>query len=178
MSRPAVIALVAPVLAMLAVPAPAQNGVGESIEREVTRPLRDTRIRDERIPPILQLAASAPYSLRGMNSCARIRAEIVKLNGALGQDVDTPGKEQGEGSELAAVAAGEAIRSIIPGLGLVRVVTGANRQQRRVQAAVFAGAVRRGFLKGIGQGKGCAPPAAPTAAARRAVPKLAPVRRN
>nr|WP_253201240.1 hypothetical protein [Sphingomonas quercus] len=165
-----------PALAALAIPASAQDGVGQRVEREATRPLRDTRLRDEKIPPILQLAASAPYSLRNMNSCAQIRAEIGKLNTALGQDVDTPAREQGEGARLAAAAAGEAMRAIIPGLGLVRIVTGADKQQKRVEAAVLAGAIRRGYLKGIGQTKGCPPPAAATRAARSAVPKLMPVK--
>jgi hypothetical protein len=160
--------------AMLAVPALAQDGVREGVERAVTQPLRDTRIRDERIPPILQRAASAPYSLHGIKTCAALRAEIAGLDAALGADVDTPAKAQGEGAALAAMAAGEAIRAIVPGLGLVRVVTGANRQQRRVQGAVFAGAVRRGYLKGVGQARGCAPPAAPTRAAQAAIPKALP----
>ena len=142
-----------------------------AIERAATSPLRDTRIKDDKIPLILQLAASAPYSLKGITNCASIAAEVGKLNTALGTDVDIPGKKKGEGSAIAAEAAGEAVRSIIPGLGLVRVVTGADKQQRRVQAAVYAGSVRRGYLKGIGLSRHCSVPAAPTKAAQLDTPE-------
>ncbi|HLZ78085.1 MAG TPA: hypothetical protein VKQ09_01995 [Sphingomonas sp.] len=145
------------------------------VERAATEPLRDTRIREDKIPPILQLAGSAPYSTKDMTSCDRIAAEVGKLNAALGVDVDVPGKAKGEGSEVAAAAAGEVVRSIIPGLGLLRVVTGADKQQRRVQAAVYAGSVRRGFLKGLGLSRHCEAPAAPTREAQSAVPELSPM---
>ncbi len=151
----------------------AAQGQGK-IERAATEPLRDTRLKEDKIPPILQLAASAPYSTKDMTSCAQITAEVKKLNAALGVDVDVPGKAKGEGSEVAAAAAGEVVRSIIPGLGLVRVVTGADKQQRRVQAAVYAGSVRRGFLKGLGLSRHCAVPAAPTREAQFAIPELPP----
>lgn len=151
-----------------------ENKDQNKIERAATEPLRDTRIKEDKIPPILQLAASAPYSTRNMTSCAQISAEVRKLDTALGVDVDTPGKTKGEGSEIAAAAAGEVVRSIVPGLGLVRVVTGADKQQRRVQAAVYAGSVRRGFLKGLGLSKHCAVPAAPTREAQADIPELTP----
>ena len=148
------------------------------IERAVTRPLRDTRIKDDKIPEILQLAASAPYSTRNMRTCKQIRAEVVKLDGALGEDADAVTNKDGEGTALAATAAGEVVRALLPGLGLVRVITGADKQQRRVEAAVYAGSVRRGFLKGIGMSKGCAVPAAPTKAAQAEIPELLPVKED
>jgi len=153
-----------------------QNGTQDQskLERAATQPLRDTRLKEDKIPPILQLAASAPYSTRGMTSCARIAAEVRKLDAALGVDVDVPGKAKGEGTEIAATAAGEVVRSIIPGLGLVRVVTGADKQERRVEAAVYAGSIRRGFLKGLGLNRRCPVPASPTAKAQSAVPELPP----
>ena len=154
-----------------------QNVQGQSkIERAATEPLRDTRIKEDKIPPILQLAASAPYSTKDMTSCGPITAEVKKLDAALGVDVDVSGKAKGEGSEVAAAAAGEVVHSIIPGLGLVRVVTGADKQERRVQAAVYAGAVRRGFLKGLGLSKHCTVPAAPTREAQSAIAELPPSR--
>ena len=41
------------------------QGDPSPVERAATQPLRDTRIQDEEIPEVLQLAASAPYSMRG-----------------------------------------------------------------------------------------------------------------
>lgn len=164
------------VLASVVSPAVAQDQ--SRVERAVTQPLRDTRIKDDKIPEILQLAASAPYSTRGVKTCKQISAEVRKLDGALGRDVDSVTNKDGEGSAMAATAAGEVVKAILPGLGLVRVITGADKQQRRVEAAVYAGSVRRGFLKGMGLSKGCSVPAAPTKAAQAEVPELLPVKKD
>ncbi|WP_241659475.1 hypothetical protein [Sphingomonas glacialis] len=131
----------------------------------ITQPLRDTRISKTKIPPILQLAASAPYSSQNTRSCATIAAEVRRLDGALGPDADVPGKPKGEGAEVAAVAARTAVSTLIPGLGLVRVLTGADKEQRRAEAAVYAGQTRRAYLKGLGYARKCQAPAAPTRAA-------------
>ncbi|RVT43518.1 hypothetical protein [Sphingobium algorifonticola] len=170
------LALSIAVTSIAATPAVAQEQ--DRIERAVTQPLRDTRIKDDKIPEILQLAASAPYSTRGVKTCKQIRAEVVKLETALGRDVDSASNKDGEGAAMAATAAGEVVKAILPGLGLVRVITGADKQQRRVEAAVYAGSVRRGFLKGMGLAKGCAAPAAPTKAAQAEVPELLPVKKD
>jgi hypothetical protein len=53
------------------------------------------------------------------------------------------------------LAAQAAISSVIPGMGLVRVLTGAEQRQLRINAAVYAGSIRRGFLKGLSVAKGC-----------------------
>lgn len=102
-----------------------------------------------------------------MTSCAAIGAEVNRLTQALGADVDVPAKSGSKSSEIAAEAAGAAVDSIVPGLGLLKIVTGADKQQKRVQAAVYAGSVRRGFLKGVGLSRRCPAPAAPRASATR-----------
>lgn len=161
-------------VAMALVPAALQAGgpQDDSVGKAVTQPLRDVRIADKKIPPVLQLAASAPYSSVNTRSCAAIAGEVRKLNAALGTDVDAPGQPKGEGSALAAVAARTAVNTLIPGLGIVRVITGADKQQRRVEAAVYAGSARRAYLKGIGLARGCKAPAAPTATAVAERPEL------
>jgi phage tail tape-measure protein len=100
------------------------------------------------------------------------------LNAALGPDVDIPEVKKGEGAAVAATAASEVVKSILPGLGLVRVITGADKQQRRVEAAVYGGSVRRGFLKGLGASKGCKPPAAPPDVAQSLTPELTPAEKD
>jgi len=145
------------------------------IKREATQPLRDTRIEREKIPETLLLAISAPYSLENTRSCAQITEEVRKLTLALGDDVDVPGKAKGEGAYIAAAATRAAVNTLIPGLGLVRVITGADKAQRRAEAAAHAGTVRRAFLKGLGLTKGCRVPAAPTADALADKPELPPV---
>ena len=54
-----------------------------------------------------------------------------------------------------------AVGAFIPFRGLIREVSGANAQEKKVQAAVYAGSVRRAFLKGVGQQRGCRYPARP-----------------
>ena len=143
------------------------------VEEAATQPLRDVRIDDDEIPEVLRLAASAPYSMRGARSCAAIAAEVGRLDAALGADADAPGTDgPGRGAEVAATAVRTAVGLLIPGRGLLRAVTGADRQQARAEAAVQAGMMRRSFLKGIGAHRGCSPPAAPTRAAREAVQAL------
>lgn len=160
-------------VAVLLAPAAGQaQQQGDSVGSAVTQPLRDVRIADKKIPPVLQLAASAPYSSQNTRSCAAIAGEVRRLNAALGADVDVPGKRKGEGAQVAAVAARTAVNTLIPGLGLVRVITGADKQQRRVEAAVYAGSVRRAYLKGLGLARGCPAPAAPTRAAVADRPEL------
>jgi hypothetical protein len=155
------VAILAPVAASRAGAQQKDDSVGHAI----TQPLRDTRITRTKIPAVLQLAASAPYSSAHTQSCAAIASEVRRLNGALGTDVDAPGKPKGEGAALAAVAARTAVSSLIPGLGLVRVITGADKEQRRAEAAVYAGQTRRAYLKGLGLARKCTAPAAPTRAA-------------
>lgn len=61
------------------------------------------------------------------------------------------------------------VASFIPFRGILRELSGAAGQERDWRAAIYAGSVRRGFLKGLGQQKGCAYPARP-AFARVAMP--------
>lgn len=144
--------------------APAQQQ-DESIRRAATQPLRDARLQKDKIPEALLLAASAPYSADGTRTCAQIADQIATLTAALGDDVDVEGKKKGEGAYIASAATKAAVNTLIPGLGLVRVVTGADKAQRRAEAAAYAGSVRRAYLKGLGLSKGCRAPAAPAAAA-------------
>lgn len=149
-----------------------QQQEDNSVGRAATQPLRDARIRQDKIPDILLLAASAPYSSANTQNCAAIIGEVDRLTSVLGADVDVPAAKKGEGSALAAAAARGVVSSFIPGLGIVRVITGADKAQRRAEAAVYAGSVRRGYLKGLGRIKGCRGSGAPTAAAIADRPEL------
>ena len=81
--------MVAMALAPLA--AHADGTQDNSVGKALTQPLRDTRIKDEKIPEILQLAASAPYSSVNTRNCRAIAGEVRQLDEALGRDVDAPG---------------------------------------------------------------------------------------
>ena len=91
---------------------------------------------------------------------------MVPLNNALGADLDEPAVDeddlmsQGKGAALGAVAG--LASDVIPFRGWVRKLTGAERHDSLVQAAITAGGVRRAYLKGLGESRGCKPPATPS----------------
>jgi hypothetical protein len=55
----------------------------------------------------------------------------------------------------------EAVTDSIPFHSWVRLLTGAQRHDQMVYAAITAGVVRRAYLKGLGEARGCDPPAVP-----------------
>lgn len=170
-----ILALTATGLIAAGMTAAAAQQEDTSVKRAATQPLRDTRIKQDKIPDVLLLAVSAPYSSVHTKSCGAIAGEVRELDKVLGDDVDIEGKKKGEGAYIASAATKAAINTLIPGLGLVKVITGADKAQRRAEAAAYAGSVRRAYLKGIGLSKGCRAPAAPNAAAVADVPELPPV---
>ena len=107
------------------------------------------------IPPKLLAIQESPYSLAGLGKCAAIIGEINELGTVLGPDVNEQvDKDRAKKRE-------ETAGSIIPFRGLIGEVTGANAERRRYALAVYAGTVRRGFLKGVGLERGCKAPARP-----------------
>jgi hypothetical protein len=122
-------------------------------------PLNDLNLSKDEIPPVLLAAADDPYASAGLDKCPAIEAAIGELDGALGPDMDVALNE-GERLSTGRMAK-SVVASFIPFRGILREVTGAAGQERLLRAAIYAGAVRRGFLKGLGQQKGCAYPARP-----------------
>ena len=125
-------------------------------------PLSDVNLKKRHIPPVLIEAQAHPYATAGLTDCARIGAAVKDLDAVLGRDVDVPVTDKRNGRHDLAMDAGQdTINSLIPGRFLIRRLSGAEAAQRKAIAAVYAGSVRRGFLKGLGLSKGCTPPAAP-----------------
>lgn len=120
-------------------------------------PLDDLNLRKQDIPLLLLTAQERPYDLTGLRGCPQISAAVADLNAMLGDDIDMPPAEKGGVS--AGRVAREAVRVFIPFNGLIREISGANGQERKLQAAVYAGTARRSFLKGVGQARGCRYPA-------------------
>lgn len=104
-----------------------------------------------------------PYSLAGLGKCSAIIKEVGELNEVLGPDVNEQvDKDRAKKrEETAGRVAGTVAGGIIPFRGLIGEVTGANAERRRYALAVYAGTVRRGFLKGVGLERGCKAPARP-----------------
>ncbi|MDR6833552.1 MULTISPECIES: hypothetical protein [unclassified Sphingopyxis] len=115
------------------------------------------------IPPKLLAIQERPYSLAGLGKCAAIIGEINELDTVLGPDVNEQvDKDRAKKrEETAGRVVGNVAGSIIPFRGLIGEVTGANAERRRYALAVYAGTVRRGFLKGVGLERGCKAPARP-----------------
>lgn len=145
-----------------AAPALAQGGApepstGERAKGVATQPLEDLNIHKDEIPPKLLSIQNDPYSLSGMRTCKQINAEIIELNGVLGADVDATEEARRKTADRIIAVGGGLVGGLIPFRGLVREVTGANAQQRRFEAAIYAGTTRRSYLKGTAKAKGCKP---------------------
>jgi hypothetical protein len=155
-------------LAALALPAAAQaQVVPEPDAEEVAKtPLRDLNIDGRDIPAVLQTALADPYATGGLGKCAAIVTAIADLDTILGADYDIA--EDDDGDRISEGRIGQSVvGSVIPFRGILREMTGAAENDRKLRAAYTAGMVRRAFLKGWGLGRGCAYPARPktTAAA-------------
>lgn len=125
----------------------------------VATPASDLNLKKNEIPSILVLAEQDPYGLPGGPRCPAITAEIEKLNAALGDDIDIAQAKNGKLS--AGKVAQSVVGSFIPFRGVIRQLSGASEQERKLQSAINAGTARRGFLKGVGLQRGCAWPARP-----------------
>jgi hypothetical protein len=144
----------------------------ESLKGATEAPLRDLNLLRTKIPDALLAAMADPYERPPKKArCQDLVNLIAPLDEALGADLDVPptnddalerGRlvEQGRGAAYGAVAG--VASDAIPFRGWVRKLTGAERHDRFVQAAINAGAVRRAYLKGLGEAKGCNPPATPS----------------
>ncbi|WP_411339913.1 hypothetical protein V6U71_19075 [Sphingopyxis sp. J-6] len=146
-----------------ATPLYAQQGSPEESTVKKTADSVTEPFDGKEVPEKLLAIQGDPYSLAGLGKCAAIIREVGELNEVLGPDVNEQvdkslGKKR---EETAGRVAGNVAGSIIPFGGLIGEVTGANAERRRYAFAVYAGTVRRGFLKGIGLQRGCKAPARP-----------------
>ncbi len=150
----------AALLALTPTAAFAQVNAEEPDARDVARtPLQDFNIDSDDLPQVLVVAAQDPYASEGLAACNDIVAQIASLDRVLGADFDIS-KESEDGISRGRVAQ-SVVGSFIPFRGIVREVSGANAKRREANLAITAGMVRRGFLKGLGQQRGCAYPASP-----------------
>jgi hypothetical protein len=135
----------------------------ESVGGAVSSPLRDLNVLRTKIPPVLLASMADPYARPVNTRCQTLEGLVGPLDAALGADLDVPPtaddlltRETVNGA-VATVAS-----SAIPFRGWVRQLSGAERHDELVQAAIIAGAVRRAYLKGLGEAKSCKPPATPS----------------
>ena len=134
----------------------------------VATPVTDLNLRKGEIPQVLLDAQFNPYATSGMTSCNRIASAVTALDTVLGDDLDITADSNVK--PQAGRVAQSVVASFIPFRGVIREISGASAQQRKVNEAILAGSARRGFLKGLGMQRGChypAHPATPEIAARR-----------
>jgi hypothetical protein len=129
--------------------------------------LRDLNVVRTKIPDILVQAMADPYARPKSRKCQELARLIRPLDEALGADIDQPptAEEQrmidrSRGFALGAVAS--VASDAIPFRGIVRSLSGAAKHDQYVQSAILAGSVRRAYLKGLGESRGCKPPATPS----------------
>lgn len=136
----------------------------------VTAPLRDVNLMRTKIPAPLLEAMTDPYARPQPSSCGRLIALVKPLDAALGVDLDQepPGEDEDlmdrgrkAAGDVALGAMASAAQDLIPMRGWIRKLSGAEKHDRLVQSAIAAGAVRRAYLKGLGEARGCMPPATP-----------------
>jgi len=131
-----------------------------------TQPIEDIGLERKEIPEVLERIGEDPYSLVGIRNCTTIRAGVEELDEVLGEDWDVRGDKSRETKrkETAGKIGSALVNSIIPFRGIIREVTGAAGRERRYNDAIYAGVVRRSFLKGVGKQRGCKYPASPAIA--------------
>lgn len=139
----------------------------ESVQGAATAPLRDLNVVRAKIPEVLIQALADPYARPPRSfKCAALIAMVRPLDEALGPDIDVvlPGDENlmDRGKSTALGVAADFASDAIPFRGWVRKLSGAEAHDKLVQSAIIAGNVRRAYLKGLGESKGCLPPATPS----------------
>jgi hypothetical protein len=143
-----------------------QEADREGLKGVAKAPLRDLNVLRTKIPEILLQALADPYQRPVSGKCVELASLLMPLNDALGADLDTPSVDEDDlldkGRNTALGVMAGAASNVIPFRGWVRRLSGAEQHDHLVQAAIVAGAVRRGYLKGLGEANGCNPPATPS----------------
>lgn len=141
-----------------AVVTPDRGDAGDALGRAATRPLRDLNIVKPKVAPDLAAIMADPYDLSGLRNCRRFNAEVNRMTTLVGPDVDDPalaGKKGRTPAESLFDGAESITGNLIPGQGLLRAITGANKSARQAAAARLAGQLRRSYLKGVMKARGC-----------------------
>jgi hypothetical protein len=157
------------ILLLITCSKPKPTPMAEQLAGVAVTPLNDLNLVRAKIPSVLLTAMKAPYAPPVDPTCEGLAREIQSLDAALGADLDAPHAPDPSIVERGKTEAGAAVvgvvksaaEALIPYRGWVRKLTGAERASRQVTKAIAAGIVRRAYLKGLGQARGCPPPATP-----------------
>jgi hypothetical protein len=134
--------------------------IGESASKVASAPFKDVGVIREKIPPVLIEARKTTYALPSPLTCRTIFDAVDALDAELAPDLDAASTQIKSG--MSATELGETVvHGLIPMRSWIRKLSGAEKNANAVQAAILAGSVRRGYLKGVGLQMRCKPPAAP-----------------
>lgn len=132
--------------------------VGDTVGGIAEKPLKDLNIIKVEVDPYLETLMASPYSLNGLKSCKDLKAANARLTSVLGPDVDSAEAKAQKGqspAEFALEAGASVAGSLIPASGLIRKISGADARQKYANAAVYAGGLRRAYIKGVAKARGC-----------------------
>lgn len=143
-----------------------EQSSGQMMGDAVTQPLEDINIKKKGVPPELLAIRDNPYDLKGIRTCRQIIAEVAKLDAVMGDDFDRieirdRARKRKEGAS--SVTRG-LIASLIPFRALIREASGARVAEADYRESIYAGVVRRSYLKGLGTARRCKPPGRPLTA--------------
>ena len=138
-----------------------------SVEDAAKAPLRDLNVIRTDIPQVLIDSLGDPYARPKTKKCQELISILVPLDDALGRDIDQPPPEDkrgltDRGRPMALGAAAGVASDLIPFHSALRYLTGAQQHDDYVQQAILAGSVRRAYIKGLGEARGCPFPATPS----------------
>jgi hypothetical protein len=135
-----------------------------SIVDAASTPLRDLNVVRAKIPELLREAKKHPYVAPSDQTCDALSAAVRALDEVLGPDLDAPAspseprlieRANDKANEAAVDAVRRSAEGVVPFRSWVRQLSGAERYSREVAAAIAAGAVRRGFLRGLSAARDC-----------------------
>jgi hypothetical protein len=137
---------------------PDKGNADAALERAASKPLRDLNIVKTKTAPELAAIMAQPYTLKGLRTCKQLNDEVNWITALIGPDVDDPAlaskKDRDPAEQLLDSAEGIA-GNLIPGQGIIRELTGANKSARKAAAARLAGQLRRSYIKGVMFNRGC-----------------------
>lgn len=153
-----------PVLAQpTATPAPQENKsdldkVGDTMSGVAQKPLKDLNIIKPEVDPHLEELMDNPYTMTNLKTCKQYKTAIARLDSILGPDVDSAAAQnqtKQSPAEFALETGASVAGSLIPLSGLIRKISGAEARQKYANAAVYAGGLRRAYVKGLAKARGC-----------------------
>ena len=137
---------------------PDKGNAGQVLERAANRPLRDLNLVKPKVAPELAAIMARPYMIKSLRTCRQLGGEVRRMTALVGPDVDDPamvGRKGRTPAETLLDSAESITGSLVPGQGIIRQLTGANKSARYAAAARLAGQFRRSYIKGVMSARGC-----------------------